>query len=294
MAAVREIPFPRKCRYALETAAAYIVYGLFRLLPVETSSNLGGFIMRWIGPHMGITRTALRNLDLAFPEKTAAEQRAIVMEMWDNLGRVIGEYPHLRRIAPRVEVVGGEHLDAVQASGAAALFFSAHLSNWEVGALVARRHGVDITLVYRRPNNPWVDGLLRHARDSGGAGHVAKGKGAARDILSILKTGGTVGMLMDQKMNEGLPIPFFGRDAMTAPALALFALARGCPVHPWRAERTGPAKFRVTIFPPLAIRDTGDKDADVRRILEQVNAEMEGWIRARPGEWLWIHRRWPQ
>jgi KDO2-lipid IV(A) lauroyltransferase len=243
---------------------------------------------------MGISRVALRNLALTFPEKSEEERRAILIGMWDNIGRVAGEYPHLSRLAPRIEIVGVEHLDRTRQNATGAIFFGGHLANWEIGPLAGRMHGLPVSLVYRRPNNPWVDGLLHDARNFGVVRQIAKGTSGGREILSVLKNGGAVGMLMDQKMNEGLAIPFFGRPAMTAPAIAQFALKLDCPLYPLRIERLENARFRVTVFPPLKIEKTNDREADVRGILETINAYLEEWIRAKPEQWLWIHRRWPE
>jgi KDO2-lipid IV(A) lauroyltransferase len=115
----------------------------------------------------------------------------------------------------------------------------------------------------------------------------------AREIVTALKGGAAIAMLMDQKLNEGLPVPFFGRPAMTAPAIAQFALKFRCPVYPARAERLGGSRIRVTVLPPLDIRETGDKEADIFKILTDINMLLESWIRERPEQWLWIHRRWP-
>lgn len=278
----------KSLRYALETVLAYLTYGFFRLLPLETASDIGGKIVRALGPRMGISRVALRNINLAFPEKTPAEQARILDGMWENLGRVIAEYPHLRGIGPCIELVGKEHLEKVAREGGPVIFFAGHLANWELCALTAKTRGVDIHLVYRKPNNPGVDSLLRHARDSGAKGHIEKGREGAREIVSVLKKKGVVGMLMDQKLNEGLAIPFFGRPAMTAPAIAQFALRMKCPIYPCRVERTGGCAFKVTVLPPLDISG----GADATRILTEINALLEGWIRERPGQWLWLHRRW--
>ncbi len=100
-------------------------------------------------------------------------------------------------------------------------------------------------------------------------------------------------MLVDQKLNDGIAVPFFGRDAMTAPALAQLALRFRCPVVPARVERLGGARFRLTIYPPMGLPDSGDHDADVSETMRRVNAHFEDWIRARPEQWLWLHRRWP-
>lgn len=99
--------------------------------------------------------------------------------------------------------------------------------------------------------------------------------------------------MVDQKLNNGIAVPFFGRDAMTAPALAQFALKYDCPVIPVRVERLSDANFRMTFYPALTIIPTEDREADVLRIMTEVNAIMEGWIRERPAQWLWLHKRWP-
>ena len=105
--------------------------------------------------------------------------------------------------------------------------------------------------------------------------------------------GGHLGILPDQKMNDGIAVPFFGRDAMTAPALARLALRFDCPVVPLRAERTGGARFHIRFYPPLEIPNSGDRQADVLALMTEVNRIIEGWIIERPEQWLWLHRRWP-
>lgn len=284
--------FMRRVRYAFETVAAYLIYGFFWLLPVSAASDLGGFLMRHIGPRMGITRVARKNLELAFPEKPAAQLQLIIIGMWDNLGRVIAEYPHLRKIWSRVELVGAEHLVVARESGKPAIFFGGHLANWEVNVLAAKMNGLDIHLVYRKPNNPGVDGLLRHARNAGAVGHIRKGPQGARDILSVIRDNGAVGMLVDQRLKEGVAAPFFGREAMTATVMAPFVFKYGCPLYPSRSERLGGARFRVTIYPPLKVPDTGDRNADTLKLMTDVNKLLESWIRERPEQWLWIHKRW--
>jgi KDO2-lipid IV(A) lauroyltransferase len=283
----------RRCRYGLETALVYAAYGLCWLLPRKAASGLGGFVAAGLGPRMGVSRVARRNLDLAFPDKSAAEKKRILRGMWDNLGRIAAEYPHLHHMDAEIDVVGIEHMEAVRDSGRPALLFSGHIANWELPA-IRQRTGLDLHVVYRKPNNPGVDGLLRYARSSGCIGQIEKGSEGAREIVSVLRKGGVIGMLVDQKLNEGLPIPFFGRDAMTAPAIAHFALKFKCPIYPFRVERLSDCKYRITILEALKVANTGNKTRDVTRILTDINALLESWIRATPEQWLWIHRRWPK
>jgi KDO2-lipid IV(A) lauroyltransferase len=122
----------------------------------------------------------------------------------------------------------------------------------------------------------------------------AKGQDGARAALLHLRGGGSLGLLVDQKMNDGIAVPFFGRMAMTAPALARFALRFHMPIVPIRIIRLGPARFRLVCEPPLVIALTGDSTADTYAISLAMNATLERWIREDPSSWLWLHRRWPK
>lgn len=294
MKAARPLSASKRVAYAFETLGAYIVYGFFAVLPMDWASATGGWIMRKLGPRLGVTRTAYRNLALAMPETSEAERKKIVAGMWDNLGRVIAEYPHLSKFGSRIEVKGFEHALAVQEAGKPLIFFGGHIANWEVPPIRAKDYGIKLAVIYRRPNNIWVDGLLRHARSRGGSvGQIAKGVEGAREILAALRKKQSLGILVDQKMNEGIAVPFFGRDAMTGPGVAQFALRVGCGLLPLRIERLGGVKFRITVGAAVDVTDTGDREGDYRRIMTEVNRHLEEWIRARPEQWLWIHNRWP-
>jgi KDO2-lipid IV(A) lauroyltransferase len=122
----------------------------------------------------------------------------------------------------------------------------------------------------------------------------AKGAAGARAAMGHLREGGVLAMLVDQKMNDGIAVPFFGHTAMTPAAAAAFALRFRCPILPALAERLGPARFRVICEAPLPLPDTGDRQADIATLTTSLNACLERWIRARPEQWLWLHRRWPK
>lgn len=283
-----------RVRMAAEGAVAHLAFALFRALPLDRASGVGGFLFRAIGPRLGVSRLARRNLAQAFPGKTPAEVDALLRGVWDNLGRTLGELPHLDAIvADRVEVVGAEVLLGLRDDGRPGLFFSAHLANWEIAVYVAGRLGLKLHLFYRAANNPWTESLYRRVRGDAAAGLLPKGSRGARRALDLLGRGEHIGLLADQKMNDGIAVPFFGRPAMTAPALAQFALRFDCPVVPARVERLGGARFRLTIQPPLEIQKSGDRQADVLAAMTEVNRIIEGWVRDRPDQWLWLHRRWP-
>jgi KDO2-lipid IV(A) lauroyltransferase len=283
-------------RQRLEAVVVRAVFFLFGLLPVDAASAVGGAVGRAVGPRLKVSDVARRNLARAFPGMDAATVEAVVGRVWDNLGRVAAEFPHLDYlVANRITLAGAENIHALRDDGRPGLFFSAHYGNWELGIATAGQEGLPLTLVYRAANNPWVEDIYRKGRTVlSQGGQIQKGSEGAREIMAVLKAGGHVGMLVDQKMNDGIAVPFFGRDAMTAPAVARFALKFGCPVVPARVERLGGARFRITVLPPLPLPDSGDAHADTLALMTAINAVIEDWIRADPGQWLWLHKRWPE
>ena len=275
-----------------------MAYSLMRVLPIDMASALGGWLGRTVGPHIPVSARAVKNLSAAFPEKSPSEIAAIVRGMWDNLGRMAAEYPHLGEInvydpEGRVEVSGVEYADLLRDDGRGGIFFSGHIANWEIVSLGATQRDLPLDRVYREANNRLVEWLYQHGRAAVEGALIPKGPAGARELLSSLKNNRHIAMMVDQKMNDGIPVPFFGRDVMTAPALAELALRYDCPVVPARVKRLKGAHFKILIYPPLELVKTGDRQADIAANMAQVNAIIEQWVRDTPEQWLWLHNRWP-
>jgi KDO2-lipid IV(A) lauroyltransferase len=286
----------RKAVELAEAAGLIAIMSFFACLPVDWASGLGGRLARMIGPRLGMSRRALRNIRTALPESGDAEHRRILRGMFDNLGRTVAEFPHMSWICAaesgRVEIVDASELQELKASGMPGLLFSGHFANWEAGSTVIHRlMGESLLSVYRAANNAAVNRVLRRTLRTRQA--VPKGAGGGRDLVRHLRDGGHVGMLVDQKLNDGIAVPFFGRDAMTAPALARLARHFHAPILPVRVERLVGAHFRFTVLPRLAVAETSDGTADVLATMTRVNGMIEGWIRDRPEQWWWLHKRWP-
>ena len=281
----------------LEAWGAALWFGAFAVLPLDWASALGGAMGRLIGPHLGISNRARRNIKRALPGLSEREVADVIRGLWDNLGRVAAEYPHLRNIrvfepGGRVETSGLDHVDRAVAAGRRMIIFSGHIANWEIAALAAVQYGISVAQIYRAANNPLVDRMITRFRGDTGE-LIPKGAVAARRAIATLRRGAHLTILADQKMNDGISVPFFGRPAMTAPALAALALRFDCDVLPARVERLDGAHFRLTVFPPLPLPRSGDSHADAAALMAQVNAILETWIRDRPEQWFWVHQRWP-
>lgn len=279
--------------YRLEALAFKAWIALCRALPLDAASALGGSLGRWIGPYLPAHRTALSNLALAYPDMREQERKRIAMDMWEHLGRVGAEFPVLpgTRLTERVQYEGLENLPP---SGTQVFFMSGHIGNWETLYSLPHKHSHPVTLIYRHANNPLVDAMICALRASQCRDMFPKGRHGATRLGRALKSKHSIAMLVDQKMNTGIPVPFFGHPAMTAPAIAEMSMRFCIPILPVRSIRTQGAHFRVILYPALPMPDTGDHEQDVRSLMTDINALLESWIREYPAQWFWVHKRWPQ
>jgi len=286
-----------------EFVAVRVLVGVLRALPPATSSNLGGFVARTIGPFLPASAVADANLRAALPELDKAARRRIVRGVWDNLGRTVAELPHLSRLrrdtpaGPGFTVFNEAVTARLAAEGGPVVFCSAHIGNWEFLQAASAAVGVPFAGVYRATANPLVDAMIRNMRMAAVGQDLplfTKGAAGARLAMRHLARGGRLGLLVDQKMNDGIAATLFGLPAMTAPAAAAFALRIRCPVVCGHVERIGPARLRLVAEAPLPLPDSGDRQADIATLTQQINDVLEGWIRAKPESWLWLHRRWPR
>lgn len=291
--------FGQRVQWRLETIAWDVIYWWpMKWLGPDTASNVGGWMMKKIGPRLSQHKTTRRNLKLAFPDWSDAEIDRTALAAWESAGRTAGELPHLPAIDPymggRVEIVGVERLDAINASGKGAVFISGHFANWEIMPAAICKRIPRAVMTYRALNNPHIDRRINRLRRDYGTGTAAPKGIGTRELMRALARGAPVALMNDQKFREGIAVPLFGYDAMTAQGPTRLALKYGVPIVPVSTVRTGPARFRVEIHEPFVPQDTGDADDDILASVNRINQFLEDCIRAQPGQWFWQHRRWPK
>ena len=286
-----------KLRYYPEALCTLMAYALLRAVGLRASSSLCGWVAEHLGPHTRVHGVAKRNLSIAFPDMSADERRRTLLRMWNNLGRVFGEYPFLGSDAllQAVRVEGWEHVEQALAQSQAEqrpiLFVSAHLGNWELLPPVAARRGVPMHLMYHPANNPVVDRLVAWLRQPFSLGLHAKGKVAAKHVIEAMKRLEPVGMLIDQKTNDGIPVPFFGHDAMTSPAVAQFMLRRNAIILPSRCMRHEGVAFTIEITSPTPYLEVSGRTQHQTDIMKSVHQTLEDWIRQDLAQWFWVQKR---
>jgi KDO2-lipid IV(A) lauroyltransferase len=282
----------------LEAALFDAVSSIARLFPIDSVSKSGAWLFRTLGPLTGAHRVAETNLRIAFPQASDAEINQLLRAQWSELGRSLAEFAIVDRIVAdttRLVIEDEARLGAIAAGGGPVVFISGHFSNFEMMAAAIVRAGVKVQVTYRAMNNPYVDARVRRQRFRYGVRLFApKGLEGARELMRAIERGESVALMNDQKFNGGVAAPLFGVMAHTAPGPSTFALRFGIPIQPLSVQRLGEgARFKVIAHEPFRLEDTGDRAADIEAGVRRINAFIEDRVRARPTEWFWVHRRWP-
>jgi len=289
-----ELTIHKRIIYLLHTAVIKGLYFINSLLPVTIASSIGGFLARTFGRFFPASHYATRNLELAMPHLSKNEIKQIVSGMWDNLGRTVMELPFIAngKMDSRITITGSQHFDELRDSGKAAIFVSAHFGNWEILPRLSYNHGIPLVLIYRKINNESLDKTLFNIRAPIYKAMHPKGRKGAASLIRAVQNGSSIAILVDQKMNSGISIPFFGMDSMTAPAVAELSIKYNIPIVMARAIRKPNCRFEAIIEEPFYVTQTGDFMQDVYNAMTSINGKMEGWIRENPEQWFWVHRRW--
>ena len=286
----------KQIKYLIEYLIVKFLFFYFRRFNIDQASDQGAFIAKLIGPRLPINKIARNNIKRAMADKSEQEINEIIISMWDNIGRVAAEFPHifslsLEEFNKRIQIEGKENIILNQYG---MIFFSGHLANWEVAPRYTASIGLDTALIYRKANNKMVDNLMQKERAKNNIKIIAKGVSAAKRIIEHLKNAKVIAMLVDQKMNDGIAVPFFGIDAMTAPAIARMAIKHHVQIIPSQIIRVNKGNFILKFYPAIEIHKTQNNEQDVYNIMLKINSLLEQWIREYPGQWFWLHNRWPK
>jgi KDO2-lipid IV(A) lauroyltransferase len=287
-------------RQKLEYALAWPIVKTLGFLPRPLARAAGicvGWIVHWL--HSRLRRVGMRNLELAFPEKSRGERARILRGEFTSLGRQLAEvcqFPRytLENVSQVVVYDGFENYESAFARGKGVLFLTAHLGGWELSAFAHSLHGHPLHVVMRPMDNAYLDRMVRRYRTMHGNTTVDKDD-FVRGILAAMKKGEVVGILMDTNMTppQGVFVNFFGIPACTASGLARIALRTDAAVVPgftiWDSVLR---KYRLRFDPAVKLIRTGNDEADALANTALFTKIIEDYVRRYPEQWLWVHRRW--
>ncbi len=289
-----------RLRSTVEFSAARAMLALVGLLPrrgLLRICELLGVVGYALLP--GLRRTGLRNLEMAFPDRSDLERREILRKSFQNLGRGLAVFSKfskagIEELRNSIDCVGIENLESAVAKGKGIILFTGHLGSWEFCSFGLALLGYPCTFVVRRIDNPAVERLVDRTRSRFGNRSLDKRTGI-RKLFRTLRSNQTVGILVDVNMigNEGIFTDFFGIPASTTFMPARLSLSTGAilvPVFaPWDEEKR---RYVLQVGPALEFESTDNEQADVERVTAMVTNTVEKYVRQFPGQWLWIHKRW--
>jgi KDO2-lipid IV(A) lauroyltransferase len=294
---------PVSLRYRLEYLGFRTVTTVLGALPLVVAMRFAaGVAALIVRSSSRLQRIGLTNLRIAFPEKSDAERRAILVASYRNLGRTAAEGAHLRAMtATNVRetvtpddgpIWTNEILPHLSSQGV--LILTGHFGNWEMFAYAYGLFGYPVSLVHQTIKNPLVDDWIERLR-SGGGTRLFRKREAARSVLRALKERKLVVLPLDQNQSRraGIFVDFFGLPANTSDGLARIALRTGAPIYPAFLIRDGETSHhRIIFLPRVEIASMADRDSAARELTQRCTAELEAMIRKHPDHWLWTHKRW--
>ena len=284
----------------MEYAVAWMGLKLLGLLPRRVARFVGAaFAAMAYAVRAPLRRAAMFNLRLAFPDWTEMRRRRVVRSMIRQVGWMAGEFSqfpkYTRENIERIVILDGfENFDAARRRGKGVLFLTGHMSAWELAPFAQALYGYPLHFLARPVANRRVDALINAYRCRSGNQPIEKNR-AARAVLKVLAEGGTVGILSDHNavLEESVFVDFFGIPASTTSGIARIALRTGAAVVPgFLSWDETCRKYRLRFEPAFAIARTGDDEADAIENTARFTRAIEGYIRAHPGQWLWVHKRW--
>jgi KDO2-lipid IV(A) lauroyltransferase len=287
-------------RQRIEYALAWLVIKTLGALP-RPLARATAIAIAWVVYllHSRLRRVGMRNLALAFPEISSRQRARILRGEFTSLGRQLAEVCHFPKYTVenvnRVLVYEGfENYERAFARGKGVLFLTAHLGGWELSAFAHSLHGHPLHVVARPLDNAYLDQLVRQYRTLHGNTIVDKDD-FVRGLLSAMKNGEAVGILMDTNMTppQGIFVDFFGVPACSASGLARIALRTDAAVVPgFTIWDPALRKYRLRFDPAVNLIRSQDSEADIQANTQLFTKIIEDYVRQYPDQWLWVHRRW--
>ncbi len=267
---------PRRTALRLFGRLGLLAYGLLGTARRRTVDNLSR-AFGWMPQNPRLRRTA----------------RNAFVNAGKNLADLI-HLPHLNEsnIRDLVRIRGRHLLDEAMALGRGVIVITGHIGNWELLAAGWALRGYPSSAVARQVYDPRLDRMINDLRKNARVRGISRDSGL-REMIRVLHRGELLGVLMDQDTKvRGAFVPFFGRLAHTPVGPVLLAMKTRAPVVPMAIHRQPDDTHLITVMPPVKLRYTEDREADVRLNTWRCTRALERFIRQEPAQWVWMHDRW--
>jgi len=286
-------------KYFFEFTSIISLFCIFKIVGLRNASNLGSILGKFIGPLFRSKIITKQNIRTGLGEIDKKRESEIISEMWSNIGRTFAEYVFLkyfkfnRTSFNHMKINGTEHLDEIKKNNKPVIFYSAHLANFELMAMELDKSGIKCAAIYRPLNNFFLNPVMEFLRMKYICpNQIPKGRLGMREIVSKVKDGYSIALMVDQRVSEGPRTLFFNKPAHTTTIPAQLALKYDCKLVPIFLERKEGPNFEMTIHEPYKIEKTGNDEEDTKNITLKINRTIEKMIIKNPKQWIWSHNRW--
>ena len=286
-------------KYFFEFVTIISLFCIFKIIGLKNASNLGSVLGRFIGPLFRSKHITKQNIKIGLGELDQKKETEIINSMWSNIGRTFAEYPFLKDFKfnkinfDHIKIYGTKYLDEIKKNNEPTIFYSCHFANFELMAMELDKFGIKCAAIYRPLNNFFLNPLMEYLRMKYICpNQIPKGRMGMREIISKVKDGYSIALMVDQRVSEGPRTPFFNKPAHTTTIPAQLALKYNCKLVPISLERKEGVNFEMTIHEPYKVKKTGNDEEDTKNITLQINQIIEKMIIKNPTQWIWSHNRW--
>jgi len=281
-------------KYFFEFIFIYILFLIFKIIGYKNSSNLGEKIGKFFGPFTRSKKKIINNLKDSNIGVDDLERETIIKKMWGNYGRILAEYPFLKKfknnsLEQYIEIEGKEYLEEIKKDNRRVVFVSGHFNNFELMAMQLENSGLNIAAIYRPLNNIFLNRIMEKIRlNDICKKQIKKGKSGTRELLQLFKDGYSIALMIDQRVSEGIKAQLFKRSALTTTIPAQLVKKYGVDVVPIYIERKKKVYFKMYVNKPINFK----KNVSLEEVTETLNQELEKMILKKPDQWIWSHDRW--
>ena len=286
-------------KYFFEFISIISLFCIFKIIGLKNASNLGSILGKIVGPFFRSKNITKQNIRTGLGNLDEKNEKEIINNMWSNIGRTFAEYVFLKDFKfnktnfDHMKIIGTNYLNEIKRSNKPVIFYSGHFANFELMAMELDKFGIKTAAIYRPLNNFFLNPLMEYLRMKYICPtQIPKGRMGMREIISRIKDGYSIALMMDQRVSEGQKVPFFNKPAFTTTIPAQLALKYDCKLVPIFLERKGSVDFEMTIHEPHKIEKTGNDEEDTKNITLKINQMIEKMIIKNPTQWIWSHNRW--
>ena len=277
--------------YFIQSVFIYIFFLTSRIIGLKLSRNLFSFIFIKFGRFFKSQKIINQNLEKIAKNLTKDNKEKVIDKMWSNYGKTFIEYIYLnyfRKNSNHIEIVNKEIIEDLVKNNKKAIFISGHFANYELMSMELTKLNLKLATIYRPLNNIFLNPFMVYLRKK----FVCKNQiiNGVKQSLKYMEKNYSIALMVDQRLSEGVRVPFFNELASTTSLPAQLAIKFKCDIIPIYISRKDGDRFKMEIMKPIKISLNKKNEKD--EITKQINELLEKLIVRDPSQWILTHNRW--